>query len=116
MVLDVSFASLVMSFLKFSHRIWGLTESLVALLLGQLFRSAMSVIPLCSIFCMRGSLFRRCSGQVHRPLPMNGASCGAYFTLTNQWSVGTDEGFIDQSKTCRAIFWVVYIQSRHEYI
>ena len=44
-----------------------------------------------------------CSGSVQRPWPISGASFGAYFTLTSQWSVGTGEGVISQSKVASAI-------------
>ena len=86
--------------LKSSHSSCGLFVSLSILWSFRSFRSSCSLIPhfitfsivVWSSICIRG--------QVHRPFPVCGASFGAYFICTSQWSVGTNEASVFQLKVC----------------
>ena len=56
------------------------------------------------------------SGSVQRPLPISGAFFGAYLTLTSQWSVGTGDGDISQSKVSPFSLSAIYILSIRDFI
>ena len=92
---------------------WYLSDVRLFGLFPWLVNSSCSIIPfsiMCSIILL---FFVAWTGTVHLPGPM---FLGAYFTVTNQWSVSTILGAIVQSKVYFILLLAMYILSRHELI
>ena len=70
-----------------------------------------NAVPCSAIFSSILSLLIRASGSVHCPLPMCGASLGAYFTVTIAWLVGMADSLISQSKVKGSAFLDIYMRS-----
>ena len=110
------FAVVLMSSLYCFHRSWGLVLFRSGCSLVKLSISAWSFRPRSATVFMSFLFYREETSQVHLPFPMYGASQGANFTDTSQWSVGTGEALCCQLKDCCAMLDVVYIRSSRDLI
>ena len=100
-----------MSSLNSFQSVWGFDSRLSVRSIRFLVISASSLMPRSAIFSRRSSLLVRCIGIVHLPLPMNGASRGAYLMVTIEWSDGMAVCFMSQSKVFFSMLFATYIQS-----
>ena len=108
----VSLADFLMFLLYVSHSVWMFSSLLSACSVRILVAFDRNSLPWFTIFVIRLSLLRRCIGSVHLPLPMKGASFGAYLTETIEWSDRIADSVISHSKVCRVILSAMYMRSR----
>jgi len=103
------FVIFFISVLKDSQSSCGLFVALSMLFSFRSFISSCSLIPHFTIFpnVFWSSIWF--SGHVQRPFPVRGASLGAYFIWTSQWSVGTIDASIFQLKVCCCRCLATYI-------
>ena len=107
----MSFANLWILFLKVFQCVWTLAIFQSVCSNRSFVTLAWSMMPCSAIFSTRFLLLSRDSGSVHRPLPIYGASLGAYLTDTIAWSVGMADSLISQLKVKGSALQDMYTQS-----
>jgi hypothetical protein len=110
------FASAVVEFLNFFHRVCGFSVSHGMSISLSFWISSSSTNPRSTTASIQSSLSKVWVGRVHLSFPMVGALAGVYLARARLWSVGTAVGVIFHSRIRLLMVLAVYIWSRCDWI